>query len=71
MAVAIFQAGKGTDPFIQTCARGIWLPCTAWDVTLAVGHVPDTSLSDTADALIRWHLGQSYKDKVEAVLLDK
>ena len=69
-AVAIFQAGKGKDPFIQACAREIWLVCTAWDVTLAVDQVCGASLSDTADALSHWHLGQSYKDKVEALFID-
>ena len=50
-AVTIFQAGKGKDPFIQACAREIWLTCTAWDVTMAVGHVLGASLSDTTDSL--------------------
>ena len=51
MAVAIFQAGKGRDAFIQACARELWLTCAVWDITLAVGHVPGTCLEDTDDAL--------------------
>ena len=57
-AVAIFQAGNGRDDFIQACSRELWLTCATWDITLAVGYVPGTSLKDTADALSRWHLGQ-------------
>ena len=57
--------------FIQACVRDIGLTCATWDITLAVGHVPGTSLSDTADAFSRWHLGQSYRDKVAALLLEK
>ena len=56
--VAIFQAGKGCDAFIDACARELWLTCTAWDITLEVGHVPGTSLEDTDDALSHWHMGQ-------------
>ena len=44
--------------------------CIAWDVTLTVGHVSGASFSATADALRFWHLGQSYKNKVEALLID-
>ena len=42
----------------------------AWDVTLAVGHVLEGSLTSTADALSRWHLGQPYKDRVGILLKD-
>ena len=54
--VAIFQAGRGRDDFIQAYARELWLTCNAWDITLAVGHVPGTSLEDTADALSHLHI---------------
>ena len=67
-AVAIFQASKGRDAFIQACARDIWLTCTAWDITLAVGHVSGTSLEDTADALSHWQMGQPYHDRVDRLL---
>ena len=67
-AVDIFQAGKGMDAFIQACSREIWLTCAAWDITLAVGHVPGTSLEDTADALSRWHMGHPYQEQVDRLL---
>ena len=68
--IAIFQAGKGRDPLIQACTRDIWLTCAVWDVTLAMGHVSGISLTSTADALSRWHLGQTYKDRVGVLLKD-
>ena len=67
-AVAIFHVGRGRDSFLQACAREIWLTCAVWDITLAVGDVSGASLTDTADALSRWHLGQVYKDKVHLLL---
>ena len=67
-AVAIFQTGRGRDVFIQVCARELWLICTAWDITLAVGHVPGLSLEDIADALSRWHLDHPYKERVDRLL---
>ena len=70
MAVAIFQAAKGKDIFIQSCAREIWLICASWDVTMGVGHIPGASISHTVDALSCWRMGQSYKDNIEALLLD-
>ena len=66
--MAIFHAGRGRDPFLQACAREIWLTCAVSDIILAVGHVSGASLTDTADALSRWHLGQVYKDKVQLML---
>ena len=38
-AVAILQAGKWRDSFLQSCTREVWLSCATWDITLAVGHV--------------------------------
>ena len=35
MALAIFQAGKGRDAFIQACAQQIWLECAVHEVTQA------------------------------------
>ena len=67
-AVAIFQAGKGRNAFIQACARDIWLTCAAWDITLAVGHVSGTFLEGTGDAISCWHLGQPYQARVDRLL---
>ena len=36
-AVAIFQAGRSRDDFIQAWARELWLICATWDITLAGG----------------------------------
>ena len=70
IAVAICQAGKGRDAFIQACASDIWLTCSAWNITLAVGHVSGTCtpLEDTADALSRWHMGKPYQERVDRLL---
>ena len=67
-AVAIFQAGRGRDTFIQACTKEVWLTCTAWDITLAMGHVSGASLESTADALSRWHLGQPYQARMDRLL---
>ena len=50
-AVVIFQARKGWNPFLQACTREIWLTCAAWDIPLAVGHVPGVTITSTAGAL--------------------
>ena len=50
------------------CDLEIWLTCTAWDITLVVGHVSGASLLDTADALSQWHLGPLYRSRVDVLL---
>ena len=50
-AVAIFQAGRGRDEFIQSCAREVWITCATWDINLVVGHIPGLCLDGTADVL--------------------
>ena len=67
-SVAIFQAGRGRDAFIQACAKEVWLTCAAWDITLAGGHVAGNTLEATVDALSRFHLGQPYRGRAEAML---
>ena len=66
--VTIFQAERGRDPFLQACAREIWLHCATWDVTLVVGHGPGESLTLAADALSRYDLGQVFRECVDVVL---
>ena len=39
IAITIFQAGCGRNPFIQARARQLWLVCTSNDITMAVGVV--------------------------------
>ena len=34
MAMAIFQAGKDRDSYIEPCTSEVWLACTIHDVTL-------------------------------------
>ena len=70
-ALAIFQAGKGRDAFLQACAWEIWLTCAVWDITLAVGHVSGVSLTATADALSRYHLGKVHRDRVHILLSER
>ena len=71
MAIAIFQAGKGTGSFLQAFTREIWLTFAAWGITLAVGHRAGVTLTSSVGALTWWHLGQTYKDKVDVLLKDK
>ena len=68
-AVAIFQASRGQDDFIQACAREVCVTCATWGITLVVGHIPGSYLADTADALSRWHLGQRFRDKVASLII--
>ena len=58
------------ESFLKTCAREIWLHCATWDVTLVVEHVSGESLTLTADALSRYHLGQVYRERVDVILKD-
>ena len=45
--------------------------CTQWDITFAVGHIPGAHLQETADTLSRFHLGQTYWDRVASLIADK
>ena len=67
-AVAILQVGKGRDPFIQRCARELWLVTALHDINLSVQHIPGEELAATADALSRHHLGPLYRCRVEALV---
>ena len=57
-AVHIFQAGRGRNHFLQSCAHHLWLICASHDITLAVSHIPGEFLTSSADALSQWHTGQ-------------
>ena len=48
----------------------MWLSCTQAGITLVVSHVPGESLTDSANALRRYHTTQFYEDKVQ-LLADK
>ena len=70
-AVHIFQAVRGRDDFLQSCAHQLWLTCASHDITLALGHIPGELLTSSADTLSRWHTGQQYKDHVNYLIRDK
>ena len=70
-AVTIFQADNGKVPFRQACTRDIWQVYAQRDITLKVGHILVELLSDTADDLRRYHLGQTYRDRVSSLPHDK
>ena len=70
-AVHIFQAGRGRDLFLQSCAHQLWLTCASHDITLAVDHIPGEFLTSSADALSWWHTGQQFKDRVNCVIRDQ
>ena len=70
MAVNIFQADCGRDPFIQACAQQLWLTCASHDITLAVGYIPGVLLTSLADALSCCHMGKCYKDHVNVLIND-
>ena len=67
-SVAIFQAGKCRDAFIQACSRDVRLTCTAWNITLVVGNVSGASRQDTADALSCWDRCQQCQKRVDKLL---
>ena len=66
--VAIFQVRRGRDPFMQVCAKEVWLTCAISDVKLGVGHVAREDLIDSADTLSCWHSGQLFKDGVSCLI---
>ena len=63
-AIAIFQARKGRDAFIQACARELWLSCAECDITLWISRMPGEDLTLTAGAVSCWHTSQHYIDHV-------
>ena len=63
-AVAILQAGRGRDSFLQACAREAWLLTAKQGITLVVNHIAGEELTTSADALSRWHTGDIFKKRV-------
>ena len=51
MAVAVFQARRGRDPFILVWAREIWWTCTVDDIALSMVHTRGVQLTDSVNAL--------------------
>ena len=63
-AMAIFQASRGRDQFIQACNKEIWLVCAVHAITLSFAHTPREQLTDTADTLSCFHTGGVYEERV-------
>ena len=63
-AIHIFQASRGSDPFLQSCVHQLWLTCASHDITLEVGHIPGEFLTSSADTLSQWHTGQQFQDRL-------
>ena len=55
------QTGRSRDPFMQHCAREIFLYATSYDIQVQVIHQPGVQMV-RADALSRAHTGQCYRD---------
>ena len=55
------QTGRSRDPFMQHCAREIFLYTTSYDIQVQLVHQPGVQMV-RADALSRAHTGQSYRD---------
>ena len=51
--------------------KEFWITCATWGITVVLGHTPGTHLSDTADALSRWHLGHNYRAKVDSLVTSR
>jgi hypothetical protein len=67
-AVAVMQAGKGRDSYIQACAREIWLVAAMHHISLSVVHISGQQLTLTADALSRYHTAPKYREKVNNLI---
>ena len=67
-AVAIFKVGRGRDSYRQACSRELWLICGHADITLAISHVSDESLTQMADAVNGYHMVQASKSQVHPLV---
>ena len=52
--VAIFQVGRGRDPYIQACVRELWLTCSEHESNIRVSHTPEEALTGMANVLNHW-----------------
>ena len=59
------DTGRTRDPFMQECAREMFLFKAAYDIELTVVHRPGVQM-DRADALSREHTGQRYVEWIRA-----
>ena len=63
-SVLALQTGRARDPFMQHCAREIYLYCARFDIDLLVSHAPGAAMQ-RADALSREHLSARYRAMVD------
>ena len=68
MSVVVFQVCHSTDMCLQACARQLWLVCARFDITAGDGYIPGESLLASAEVLSRWHLGQTYQERVQHLI---
>jgi hypothetical protein len=61
IAVATLQHGRGRDLTLQAIAREIWLLAATHSIDLQVEHIAGELLTQSADALSRWHKGPSFE----------
>jgi hypothetical protein len=67
-AVATLQHGRGRDCTLQAIAREIWLLAASHDMHLEVTHIAGEQLTDSADALSRWHTAPRFEAKAREYL---
>jgi hypothetical protein len=67
-AVAVLQAGRGRDPFLQAAAREFWLLAARHSIELRVVHISGSELLSSVDALSRSHTHSSFKQVADSFL---
>ena len=63
VAINVLQNGRSRDEFMLHCARNVWMILALHQITLISEHVPGESLTMSADALSRCHLGGEFKER--------
>jgi hypothetical protein len=61
VSVAVLQAGKGRDQFLQAASRELWLISALNQLNMRVSHVPGSTLLSSADAFSRAHTHASFR----------
>ena len=69
-AIAVYTSGKGKDPVILACARGIWRHVAALDCYLVFTHIPGVRMG-VADTLSRACLSTTHANKAIALIRDR
>ena len=68
-AIAVYTSGKGKDPVILACARGIWRHVAAIDCYLVFTHIPGARMV-AADTPSRACLSTTHANKAIALIRD-